>query len=167
MATHCPDLVGPPEECLGARVGRACCDVPGSVALGPSSVVPLQERPVSETESVRAVIRRVCRNHWWLLRPHTLCGPHKLANMPKASRTLCGGGARRRADILTNKPLTCTCRDPTGSWCVTAHYASFCWSDFSDLTLALPPMGNWGAPVYDHNGLRGGTNWTWEGEGGE
>ncbi len=42
LATHCPDLVGPQEECLGARVGRACCDVPGSVSLGPSSVVPLQ-----------------------------------------------------------------------------------------------------------------------------
>jgi hypothetical protein len=75
LATRCPDLVGPPEECLGARAGRACCDVPGTVALGPSSVVPLQERRVSESESVRAVIRRVCSDHLWLLRPHTLTDP--------------------------------------------------------------------------------------------
>ncbi len=75
LATHYPDLVGPSEECLGARAGRACYDVPGSESLGPSSVVPLQERRVSESKSVRAMIRRVCRrDHWWLLRPHPVFG---------------------------------------------------------------------------------------------
>jgi len=59
LATHFPDLVGPPEEGAWTRAGRACCDVPGSVSLGSSSVGPLQERRVSESESVRAVIRRV------------------------------------------------------------------------------------------------------------
>jgi hypothetical protein len=29
---------------------------------------------VSESESVRAVIRRVCRDHWWLLRPYPVFG---------------------------------------------------------------------------------------------
>jgi len=76
LATHFPDLVGPPEESAWTRAGRACCDVPGSVSLGSSSVGPLQERRVSESESVRAVIRRVCRDHWWLLRPHTPSGSH-------------------------------------------------------------------------------------------
>jgi hypothetical protein len=126
----------------------------------PPSVVPLQDRRVLESESVRAVIKRVCRDHWWLPRPHTLTGPTYQQTYPRRvvprAAAACGG------TILTNKPLTCTCRDLTGSWCATLLSADL---TFSDLTLSLPPMGNWGIPVYDHNGLRGETKWTWGGGG--
>jgi hypothetical protein len=53
------DLVGRPEECLGARAGRRQMRRAGSLALGPSSVVPLREHRVSKSECYNLV-------HWTL-----------------------------------------------------------------------------------------------------
>ena len=57
----------PPEEKLGSTCGTGVGlvrDGPAAWLLAPSSVVPLQERRVSESESVSAVTRRDCRDHF-------------------------------------------------------------------------------------------------------
>ncbi len=106
---------------------------------------------MSESESVRAMIRRVCSGHLSLLRPHTLAGTTYQPTYPEASyrSAAARSGARRRAGILTYKPLkTCACRKQRVAGVCKEHCVASCF--FADLTLT---MGEWGVPVYGHNDL--------------
>ena len=60
-------------------------DGPASWLLAPSSEVPLQERRVSESESVSAVTRRDCRDHFGCSVPILLRAPHTIHQYPLAS----------------------------------------------------------------------------------
>ena len=60
-------------------------DGPAAWLLALSSVVPLQERRVSESESVSAVTRRDCRDHFGCSVPILLRAPHTIHQYPLAS----------------------------------------------------------------------------------
>ena len=97
-------------------------DGPASWLLAPSSEVPLQERRVSESESVSAVTRRDCRDHFGCSVPILLRAPHTIHQIPVGKFVPRAAVARRRAGILTNKPERCTCREMMGSWCDDSAY---------------------------------------------
>jgi hypothetical protein len=128
-------------------------DGPASWLLAPSSEVPLQERRVSESESVSAVTRRDCRDHFGCSVPILLRAPHTIHQYPLASSF---PGRRTRGGARVYLPTNLSVVPVGKRWVAGAMIAHIASQQFADLTLTLP-VGR-GIPVCDHNGRRGGAN---------